>query len=112
MDRLAAIHLHLDTPMIITGDWNLHHNLWNSAVTEEATPIRMQEVMDWLEGQGFTLCSERDVHTRSSSGTQQDTIIDLTFANNTAFGQGTIQNHQVDPDLMILSDHHALTFTP
>src|SRR5260370_23793992 len=92
-DRLASVHLHLGSPMIIMGDWNLHHNLWDSTVTAESTPVRTQEVVDWLEGQSFTLCSEKDVHTRSGSGSQWDMVIDLTFTDETAFKQGVIQNH-------------------
>ncbi len=38
-------------------------------------------------------------------------VIDLTFANEMAFGQGVVQNHEVNLDLAVLSDHHALTFT-
>ena len=112
-DRLASVHLHPATPTIITGDWNLHHTLWNSRIDTSSISVRMQEVVNWLEGQGFNLCSKKDIHTRSSSGTQWDTIINLTFtfANEATIGQGIIQNHQVDPDLALLLDHHALTFT-
>ena len=38
-------------------------------------------------------------------------MIDLTFANETAVRQGVVGNHTVNPDLAILSDHHALMFT-
>ena len=89
-DRLININIHPGTPTIITGDWNLHHNSWNSAVDIESTPARTQEVVDWLKGQGFNMCSERDIHTRSGSGTHQDSVIDLTFTNETATGQGII----------------------
>src|SRR5260370_13765222 len=109
-DRLASVYLQPGTPTVITGDWNIHHHLWNSAIEAESTPTRPQEVVDWLEGQGFMLCSKKDVHTRSGSGTQHDSVIDLTFANETACGQGGIQNHRVNLDLALLSDHHALTF--
>ena len=68
-------------------------------------------MVDWLDGQGFSLCSERDIYTRSGSGTQCDTIIDLTFANVPAVGQGVVHDHSVNPDLTLLSDHYALTFT-
>src|SRR5258708_1198137 len=104
------VNLHPETPTIITGDWNLH-NSWNSRVEAESTPERTQEVVDWLKGQGFSLCSERDIHTRSGTRSQQDSVIDLTFANEVATGQGIVHNHAVNPDLTILSDHHALTFT-
>src|SRR5258707_2166590 len=110
-DRLASINIHPGMPTVITGDWNLHHNNWNSLIDKESTPTRTQEVVDWLEGQGFSLCSERDVYTRSGAGTQRDTIIDLTFANEPAIGQGVVHNHSVNPDLTLLSDHNALTFT-
>ena len=91
-DRLASINLHPGTPMIITGDWNLHHNSWDSMVEVESTLARTQEVADsdWLKGQGFSLCSERDIHTRSGTGSQQDLVINLTFANEIATGQGII----------------------
>src|SRR5260221_2681379 len=110
-DRLARINLHPGTPTIITGDWNLHHNNWNSMVEIESTPARTQEVVDWLKGQSFSLCSERNVHTRSGTGSQQDLVIDLTFANEIATGQGIVRNHTVNMDLATLSDHHTLTFT-
>src|SRR5258708_5896084 len=91
-DRLASINLHPGTPMIITGDWNLHHNSWDSMVEVESTLARTQEVADsdWLKGQGFSLCSERDIHTRSGTGSQQDLVINLTFANKISTGQGII----------------------
>ncbi len=76
----------------------------------EATPTRTQEVVDWLEGQGFNLCSKKDKHTRTGSGTQQDMTIDLTFTNETAFGQGLVCDHDMNPNLALLLDHHALTF--
>ena len=110
-DQLANTTLHPGTPTIITGDWNLHHNNWDSSIERESTPARIQEVVDWLEGQGFSLCSKRDVHTRSGSISQQNTIIDLTFVNEIAAGQGVVHDHTVNPDLALLSDHHALTFT-
>src|SRR5260370_20963053 len=112
-DRLAKIHFHPEIPTIITGNWNLHHNhnLWDSTIETESTPTSTQEVVDWLEGQGFNLCNKRDVHTRSGSGIQWDTTIDLMFSNETAMGQGIVQQHKVNLDLMLLSDHHALTFT-
>src|SRR5260221_5194705 len=110
-DRLASINIHPGMPTIITGDQNLHHNNWNSSIDKESTPTRTQEVVNWLDGQGFSLCSERDVYTRSGAGTQRDTIIDLTFANELAIGQGVVCDHSVNPDLTLLSDHNALTFT-
>src|SRR5260370_36357262 len=80
-------------------------------IEAETITTRMQDVVDWLEGQGFTLQSEKDIHTRSSTRTQHDLVIDLTFANETACRQGVLQNHSINPDLALLSDHHALTFT-
>ncbi len=93
------------------GDWNIHHNNWDSLIERESTLAGTQEAVDWLEGQGFSLCSERDVHTRSGTSSQQDTINNLTFTNEMAVGQGIVCNHTVNPDLALLSDHHALTFT-
>ncbi|SRR5258708_2573231 len=85
-DEHGYTTLHLGTLTVITGDWNIHHNNWDSLIERETTPTRTQEVVDWLEGQGFSLCSKRDVHTRGGSSSQQDTVIDLTFANEMAIG--------------------------
>src|SRR5260370_38632774 len=63
-DRLANIQFHLETPIVIMGDWNLHHHLWNSVIETTSTTARTQDVVDWLVGQSFSLCSERDIHTR------------------------------------------------
>ena len=93
-DRLARINFHPGTATVIMGDWNLHHNLWNSMIDMTSTTVRIQDVVDWLEGQGFSLCSEKDVIMRSRSGSQQDSIINLTFANESAFRQGLVQNHR------------------
>ena len=35
MDRLAEKYLNPDVPTIITGDWNLHHHLWDLRVEKE-----------------------------------------------------------------------------
>ena len=110
-ERLAEKILDTDTPTIITGDWNLHHPNWDSRIEEENVATRTQETVDWLEGQGYVLYNERDVYTRGGTGSQQDSVIDLTFANETAHSQGLVQEHTVDPDLALLSDHHTLMFT-
>src|SRR5258708_13584056 len=110
-DRLARINLHPGTPTIITGDWNLHHNNWNSMVEIESTPARTQEEVDWLKGQSFSLCSERNVHTRSGTGSQQASVIDLTFANEIATVQRIVSNHTANRDLPPLLNHHPPTLT-
>ncbi len=61
VDCLARIHLNLNTPMIITGDWNTHHPDWDDGV-DLLTP-RVHETLKWVEGNGFILCNEPFVPT-------------------------------------------------
>src|SRR6266478_2657111 len=57
-DRLLQVHLHPEVLTIITGDWDLHHNLWNSTIEPEATPTRTQEVVDWLRTKDSTYAAK------------------------------------------------------
>ncbi len=48
-------------PTIITGDWNIHHPQWDDRVTT-ACP-RTHGMLEWLEGNGSTLCNEPFIPT-------------------------------------------------
>ena len=99
--------LDLDTPTVITRDWNMRHPEWDDQMT--SIPSKTMETLEWLEGNQFMLCSTSNVPTRMDQ-LGNTTVIDLMFANGTAIEASVICNHRVDPDIGGLSDHHALTF--
>ncbi len=92
---------------IITGDWNICHPLWDSGVTS-ACP-RTHETLEWINGNGFTLCNEPFIPTREDT-LGHSSVIDLTFKNTTANGGNIIKNHYVDTSIGTLSDHHVIVF--
>src|SRR5260221_1314798 len=54
-----------NVPTIITGDWNIQHPRWDSGVS--AACPRTCETLEWLDGNGFTLCNEPFIPTREDT---------------------------------------------
>ena len=107
IDCLARIHLDLNTPTVITGDWNTHHPDWDDGI-DQPTP-RAWETLEWVDGNGFILCNEPFVPTQEDNAGHA-TVIDLTFKNATANASNIMSGHHVDTAIGALSDHHVLVF--
>src|SRR5258708_15659871 len=93
------------TPTIITSDWNIRHPQWDSRVTT-ACP-RTHEMLEWLDGNGFTLCNKPFIPTREDPR-GYSSVIDLTFKNPAANGGNILKKHYVDTSIRTLSDHHTI----
>src|SRR5258708_35972 len=65
-------------PTIITGNWNIRHPQWDSRVTS-ACP-RTCETLEWLDGNGFNLCTDPFIPT-TEDPISNSSVIDLTFKN-------------------------------
>jgi hypothetical protein len=64
---------------IIVGDFNAHHQWWNSSVK---TPKRAETIINWTDTHRLQLINEEDIptyHYRNGTGTS---ILDLTFVRN------------------------------
>ena len=107
IDRLARANLDPSTPTVITGDWNARHPSWDDGV-ETACP-RTRQTLEWIEGNGYTLCNDPFVPTREDTAGHVS-VIDLTFKNETANGMNIVSGHIIDTTIGALSDHHALLF--
>ncbi len=92
-------------PTIITGDWNIWHPKWDSRVTL-ACP-RTCETLEWLEGNGFTLCNEPFIPTREDP-MGHSSVIDLTFKNPAANSGNVLKKIYINTSIGTLSDHHTV----
>ena len=73
---LARTQWDATIPTIITGDWNIRHPQWDNGVTT-ACP-QTHETLEWLEGNGFTLCNQPYIPTREDT-MGHASVINLTF---------------------------------
>ncbi len=77
-DCITALQWDLHILTIITGNWNICHPRWDNRV-QSACP-RTHETLEWIEGNGFTLCNEPFMPTREDS-MGHALVINLTFKN-------------------------------
>ncbi|KAF5313929.1 hypothetical protein D9619_013084 [Psilocybe cf. subviscida] len=97
-------------PILITGDYNLHHVLWSAGPVGHDRVT--DEIVSWLSGEGYTLLNEKGVITHPARNRRErDSVIDLSFANSEATTQDTFKDWCVDPSLAHDSDHYAIRFT-
>jgi hypothetical protein len=110
LDRLLEIELPSSLPVILTGDWNLHHELWE--VLERPADTRADQLVDWLQDNDFTLLNTHNEHTYVSHDEAQTcSVLDLTFVNSIAMAGDTVKAWGVRPELVTTSDHKAISFT-
>ena len=107
IDRLIKANIDPATPIIITGDWNIRHPDWDNGV--ETPCPRTRETLEWIVGNGFSLCNEPFIPTREDSA-GHSSVIDLTFKNAAANRANLISSLYVDMVIGALSDHHAIIF--
>ena len=99
--------LNPNIPTIITGDWNTRHPDWDDSI-DHPSP-RAQETLEWVEGNGFTLCNKPFIPTQEDH-VGHAMVIDLTFKNAIADASNLLSGHQVNTSIGALSDHHTLIF--
>ena len=90
---------------IIAGDFNAHHQWWNSSVK---TPKRAEAIIHWTDINNLQLLNEEDTptyHYRNGTGTS---ILDLTFATPTT--TESITSWAVDDEATTGSDHEVIRF--
>ena len=119
LNRLRRQNLVYNHPTIITGDFNLHHDMWS------AWPARPDNLTDnivgWLSEGGFALQNPKGEVTHPSRGRrtasqprrraeERSSVIDLTFANGPAKQANIMHNWAIDPGLSHDSDHYAIKF--
>ncbi|KAH9921827.1 Endonuclease/exonuclease/phosphatase, partial [Amylocystis lapponica] len=109
--RSAAKHLERvllpeDIPVIVSGDWNLHHPMWSRHATlaKPATEL----TVDWLTQRGYSIKNVKGEPTYYSHSHKTYSTIDLTFLNPKAAAMDAVKLWCVDQTLAFGSDHFAL----
>src|SRR6266705_2893381 len=90
---------------IAVGDFNAHHQWWNSSIR---TPKRADNIITWTDAHNLQLLNEEDIPTynyRNGTGTS---VLDLTFATPTS--TESITSWAVDDEATTGSDHEVIRF--
>jgi endonuclease/exonuclease/phosphatase family metal-dependent hydrolase len=110
LNRLRHLNLEDNHATIITGDFNLHHDLW--AARPVAHDQLTENIVDWLSEKGFALMNPKGEITHPQRNRmERPSVIDLTFANGVAVANNIVQEWTIDPSLAHDSDHYAIKFT-
>ena len=109
---LQNLDLPTNRPVILTGDWNIHHAMWANDTRRYRTNHQTETLVNWLTIQGFQLVNTPGVATYAAhSGRGLPSVIDLTFANGQAAQHLVPYDWAVRRDLSYGSDHFALQWT-
>ena len=87
---------------MISGDFNSHHNWWNSLITNS---IRASSLVTWLSLYDCELVNEPDTITCTRS---TNSVIDLSFATQKLYQQ--ISDWHIDESHASGSDHEVIIF--
>ena len=104
--RLQNLALPREAPVIISGDWNLHHPLWSRSA--EPAKDSTEQTADWLVEQGYTIKNTKGEPTFFSHTHKTWSTIDLTFTNPAATELDAAQGWHIDNESSFGSDHLAL----
>ncbi|KAH6906675.1 Endonuclease/exonuclease/phosphatase, partial [Coprinopsis sp. MPI-PUGE-AT-0042] len=109
LKALRQVDLPNQHPVLITGDFNLHHILWSKG--RVAHDRLAEETVDWLSDAGYLLLNTKGEITHPARHPhERDSVIDLSFANIPAIANDTFKDWCVDPSLSHDSDHYAIRF--
>ena len=71
-----------DHPVIITGDFNLHHDMWAVGPVGSDEARISGDIIDWLTEEGFTMMNKKGEITHPPhNACKRASVIDLTFVN-------------------------------
>ncbi|HEX3642518.1 MAG TPA: endonuclease/exonuclease/phosphatase family protein, partial [Ktedonobacteraceae bacterium] len=108
-DRLREVPIPDDIPVVLSGDWNTHHGMWEVVVGR--VEHRAEELAEWLVESDFTVLNEHNEPTYQSHDGRTLSVLDLTFANPKAIELDTVKEWAVIPEMSSGSDHYALHWT-
>ena len=111
LNRLRHAGLPRDHPVIITGDSNLHHDLWACRLVGSDEARTSGEIVGWLTEEGYTMLNQKGEITHPPHNAhERASVIDLTFVIGQAVREGTVDEWAIDPGLAHDSDHLGIKF--
>ena len=106
IDRLLVKYQPISTAQfVICGDFNTHHNWWNSKIQNA---IRSENLVKWLKLNKCSLINTPDLYTYFAHSGNSSSIIALTFANYKI--ENAITNWSIDENAITGSDHEVIRF--
>lgn len=105
VERLRKVQLP-QTRIIMTGDWNLHHERWE-VVLSQSEESRAAKTVEWLDQHGFLIHNSHGVPTYHSHDGRSISTLDLTFSNAQALTEDLVKEWALDKSLCPHSDHTA-----
>ena len=90
---------------VIFGDFNAHHNWWNSIIHYA---IRSENLVKWLKLNKFSLINTPDLCTLYAHSGSSSSVIDLTFANTKI--ENAMTNWSTNENAVTGSDHEVIRF--
>ena len=106
IDRLLIKYQPTSTnQFIICGDFNAHHNWWNSKIKRA---IRSENLVKWLKINKCSLINTPDFCTFYAHSGSSSSVIDLRFANSKI--ENAITNWAIDENVVTGSDHEVIRF--
>ena len=111
LNRLRRTNIPRDHPVIITGDFNLHHDMWAVGPVGSDEARISGDIVDWLTEEGFTMMNKKGEITHPPrNARERASVIDLTFVNGRAIQAGTVKEWAIDPELAHDADHLGIKF--
>jgi hypothetical protein len=108
LGNLLSHELDDQIPTLLIGDFNMHTPLWS---TPDHTPDSWASTLvEWLEENGFHCLNPLHVPTRMPpDDNQRASVLDLVFANDTAYFSAQLGEVDISFENLLGSDHAAIT---
>ena len=107
--RLRLLELPDTHPVIIAGDFNLHHPDWEDMTTEPIATARA--LAEWLQDTSYSLLNVHNYPTFHHHNHIHHSVCDLTAANARAIGRSLVSHWRVDEEARTGSDHVVIRYT-
>ncbi|EUC56479.1 reverse transcriptase from mobile element jockey protein, partial [Rhizoctonia solani AG-3 Rhs1AP] len=114
LTHLISHPIPADHPLIIAGDFNLHHHEWalkGSSKAKAKPSLAAESLHDWIVENDLHIVNDFNTPTRRGRGKQEDSIIDLTIWNRHAMNAFQSFNWECSEEGSADSDHNAITWT-
>ncbi|KAJ1299691.1 hypothetical protein OPQ81_005381 [Rhizoctonia solani] len=111
LNHLISNPIDQSGPVIWSGDFNLHHPMWQLATSPPIHPNQdARSLADWIEENDLTIMNNTNTPTRIGRKNQKDSIIDLTLFNSCAAEKWNDINWEATERGSAGSDHQAITW--